>query len=56
MKTYRITVETFDGLQTIWYEKSKAKKASTIICKRVADQLAGLNLRRVEVDLSVPVA
>jgi len=43
MKTYRIRVTTYDGLQTIWYEKSKAKKAGDIICRRVYDQLAGLN-------------
>jgi hypothetical protein len=53
MKNYRICVETYDGLKTIWYEKSKAKKATDIICKRVFDQLCGLNIKRVEVNLSV---
>ena len=56
MKTYRIRVTTFDGLTTIWYETSKAKKAPTIICNRVYDQLAGLNIKEIEVNLSVPVA
>jgi hypothetical protein len=53
MKNYRIRVETFDGLQTIWYEKSKAKKAMDIISKRVYDQLCGLNVKTIEVSLSV---
>jgi hypothetical protein len=55
-KTYRILVETNDGCKTIWYENSKAKKAPTLICERVNKQLCGLNLKRVEVDLSVPMA
>jgi hypothetical protein len=54
-KTYRVLVETNDGCKTIWYETSRAKKAPSIICERVNRQLAGLNLKRVEVDLSVPV-
>lgn len=53
MKNYRIRVETFDGLCTIWYEKSKAKKAADIICKRVYDQLCGLNIKEIDVSLSV---
>jgi hypothetical protein len=56
MKTYRILVETNDGCKTIWYENSKAKKAPSLICDRVCKQLCGLNLKRVEVDLSVPMA
>ncbi len=56
MKTYRILVETNDGCQTIWYENSRAKKAPSLICDRVCKQLCGLNLKRVEVDLSVPMA
>lgn len=52
-KNYKITVETFDGLHTIWYEKSKAKKATDLICRRVYDQLCGLNIKRISVDLSV---
>ena len=55
-KTYRILVETNDGCKTIWYETSRAKKAPTLICERVSKQLCGLNLKRVEVDLSVPMA
>ena len=53
MKNYRIRVETFDGLCTIWYEKSKAKKATDIICKRVYDQLCGLNIKEIDVSVSV---
>ena len=56
MKTYRIRVTTNDGLMTIWYETSKAKKAPTIICERVYQQLCGLNIKDVEVDLSVPIS
>ena len=53
MKNYKITVETFDGLRTIWYEKSKAKKAPTLICNRVYQQLCGLNIKEIDVTLSV---
>lgn len=53
MKEYKIRVETYDGCVTFWYEKSKAKKAPTIICNRVHEQLAGLNLKEVEVTLLV---
>lgn len=52
MKTIRIQVETYDGLRTIWYEKSKLKNPTEVICKRVHEQLAGLNIKRVEVSLS----
>jgi len=52
MKTIRIQVETWDGCKTIWYEKSKLKNPTDSICKRVNEQLSGLNLRRVEVSLS----
>ena len=52
MKTIRIQVETYDGCQTIWYEKSRLKNATDAICKRVNEQLAGLNIKRVEVSLS----
>jgi hypothetical protein len=53
MKNYRIRVETYDGLCTIWYEKSKAKKACDIISKRVYDQLCGLNIKEISVYPSV---
>jgi hypothetical protein len=52
MKTIRIQVETYDGCQTIWYEKSRLKNACEKIHDRVLDQLAGLNIKRVEVSLS----
>jgi hypothetical protein len=56
LKTYRIRVTTNDGCVTIWYETSRAKKAPSIICERVCQQLAGLNIKEVEVDLSVPIS
>ena len=50
-KQYRITVETWDECQTIWYESSKLKRNPTdVIAQRVSHQLQGLNLRRVTVD------
>jgi hypothetical protein len=52
MKNYRVHVETNDGCVTIWYEKSRLKNACERIHDRVLDQLAGLNLKRVEVSLS----
>lgn len=51
MKNYKVQVETNDGRLTWWYEKSSAKKASSIICDRVCKQLFGLDVRRVEVSL-----
>jgi hypothetical protein len=53
MSKYRVQVETYDGCVTVWYEKSKAKKATDIICKRVYDQLCGLNIKEIDVSLSV---
>jgi len=53
MKNYRIRVETYDGCCTIWYEKSKAKKAASLICERVHSQLCGLNIKEIDVTLSV---
>jgi len=50
MKEYRVVVETIDGCVTIWYEKSAAKKAATLICDRVTNQLQGLALREVSVN------
>jgi len=51
-KTVRIQVETYDGCKTIWYEKSRLRKPTESISKRVQEQLAGLNIRRIEVSLS----
>jgi len=51
MKDIRIEVQTYDGCITIWYERSKLKNACDVICKRVNNQLAGLNLKRVEVSV-----
>lgn len=53
MKNYRIYVETFDGLCTIWYEKSKAKSAAKIILNRVYEQLCGLNIKEIDVTPTV---
>jgi hypothetical protein len=52
MKTIRIQVETYDGCRTIWYEKSKLKNPTDSICKRVNEQLCGLNIKRIEVSLA----
>lgn len=52
MKTVRIQVETNDGCRTIWYEVSRLKNPTEMVNKRVMAQLAGLNLKRVEVSLS----
>jgi hypothetical protein len=52
MKTIRIQVETNDGCTTIWYEKSRLKNPTQVICNRVNEQLSGLNLKRVNVSLS----
>lgn len=52
MQTVRIQVETNDGCRTIWYEKSKLKNPTEVICNRVNEQLCGLNIKRVEVSLS----
>jgi len=49
MKTYRICVETHDGCRTIWYEKSKAKKACDNITNRVYNRLRGLNIKQISV-------
>ena len=51
MKDIRIKVETNDGCITIWYERSKLKNATDIICERVTNQLAGLNLKQVNVSV-----
>lgn len=53
MKNYRVYVETFDGLCTIWYEKSKAKSAAKIILNRVYEQLCGLNIKEIDVTPTV---
>lgn len=52
MKTVRIQVETYDGCRTIWYETSRLKEPTEPISKRVQSQLAGLNLKRIEVSLA----
>jgi len=51
-QTVRIEVETYDQCRTIWYEKTRLKNPTDVICKRVGEQLAGLNLHRVSVTLS----
>ena len=51
MKDIRIFVETWDGCITIWYERSKLKNATDVICQRVNNQLCGLNLKKVEVSV-----
>ncbi len=51
MKDIRVKVTTNDGCCTIWYERSKLKNATDVICQRVNNQLCGLNLKRVEVSV-----
>ena len=51
MKDIRVKVTTGDGLCTIWYERSKAKNACDLINKRVYNQLCGLNIKEIEVDV-----
>lgn len=51
MKDIRVRVETYDGCCTVWYERSKLKNATDVICNRVTNQLMGLNIKRVEVDV-----
>ena len=51
LKDIRIEVQTYDGCITIWYERSKLKNACDSIHNRVMNQLAGLNLKRVEVSV-----
>ena len=53
MKNYRVRVETNDGCVTIWHEKSKAKTADKLILNRVYNQLCGLNIKEIDVSLSV---
>ena len=51
MKDIRIRVETYDGCCTIWYERSKLKNATDVICNRVTNQLMGLNIKEVNVSV-----
>ena len=51
MKDIRVKVTTFDGLCTIWYERSKLKNACDTISKRVYNQLCGLNIKEIEVSV-----
>jgi len=51
LKDIRIYVETYDGLCTIWYERSKLKNACDVICERVTNQLMGLNIKEVNVSV-----
>ena len=53
MTNYRVRVETNDGCVTVWYEKSKAKYAASIINDRVYNQLCGLNIKEIIVTPSV---
>ena len=53
MKNYRVRVETNDGRTTIWHEKSNAESADKLILNRVYNQLCGLNIKEIFVELSV---
>jgi len=54
MKDVRIQVETYDGCRTIWYETSRLKEPTAAISKRVYNQLCGLNIKEISVDLVPP--
>ena len=45
----KVRVETNDGCVTFWYENSRAKNPTEVVCNRVTNQLMGLNIKRVEV-------
>jgi len=49
IQTFRVIVETYDGCRTIWYEKSRAKKACDNITNRVYNRLCGLNIKQISV-------
>ena len=49
IQTFRVIVETYDGCRTIWYEKSRAKKACDNITNRVYNRLQGLNIKQISV-------
>ncbi len=51
MKDIRIRVETYDGCCTVWYERSKLKNPTEVICNRVTNQLMGLNIKEVNVSV-----
>ena len=51
LKDIRIRVETYDGCCTIWYERSKLKNPTEVICNRVTNQLMGLNIKEVNVSV-----
>lgn len=51
MKDIRIQVTTYDGLTTIWYERTKIKNACDTIAKRVYNQLCGLNIHEINVSI-----
>ncbi|AOO10439.1 hypothetical protein RW03080701_070 [Synechococcus phage S-RIM8] len=53
MKNYRVRVETNDGCVTVWHEQSRAKTADKLILNRVYNQLCGLNIKEIDVSLSV---
>ena len=45
----KVRVETYDGCVTFWYEKSRVKNPTEVVCNRVTKQLMGLNIKEVSV-------
>jgi hypothetical protein len=48
----KVRVETYDGCVTFWYEKSRVKNPTEIVCNRVTNQLMGLNIKEVSVTVA----
>ena len=48
----KVRVETYDGCVTFWYEKSRVKNPTEVVCNRVTNQLMGLNIKEVSVTVA----
>ena len=52
MTEVKVRVETYDGCVTFWYEKSRVKNPTEVVCNRVTEQLMGLNIKEVSVTVA----
>jgi hypothetical protein len=52
MTEVKVRVETNDGCVTFWYEKSRVKNPTEVVCNRVTNQLMGLNIKEVSVTVA----
>jgi hypothetical protein len=52
MTEVKVRVETYDGCVTFWYEKSRVKNPTEVVCNRVTNQLMGLNIKEVSVTVA----